>query len=133
MSGVKKIALKLLGGLFVVLAFIGAFLPLLPTTPFLLISAACFAKSSPRLHKKLLNNPIFGPLILNWQASRTIPKKAKCIALLMMFIALIYSCYLMRHSILLQILIVFLILFPMIYVFNIPNTKNDSLDEKKAP
>lgn len=67
---------------FVVLAIIGIALPVLPTTPFLLVAAACFAKSSKRCHKWLINNKLFGPIIHNWQQNRCIPKKAKSIAVL---------------------------------------------------
>ncbi|WOH37087.1 YbaN family protein [Thalassotalea fonticola] len=65
---------------FVVLAIIGIALPVLPTTPFLLVAAACFAKSSKRCHKWLINNKLFGPIIHNWQKNRCIPKRAKSVA-----------------------------------------------------
>ena len=75
--------LKIIGVFFVGLAALGAVLPILPTTPFLLVSAGCFAKSSPRLHKMLLSNKIFGPMIYHWQDSRSIPQRAKIIALIL--------------------------------------------------
>jgi uncharacterized membrane protein YbaN (DUF454 family) len=55
----------------------GAFLPLLPTTPFLLLAAACFVRSSPALHRRLLANRIFGPYLAQWQRDRTVPRDAK--------------------------------------------------------
>ncbi|QBY03848.1 DUF454 domain-containing protein [Thalassotalea sp. HSM 43] len=67
---------------FVGLALLGVFLPVLPTTPFLLVAAACFAKSSRRWHNWLLNNKLFGPIIHNWQTNRCIPKKAKRLAVI---------------------------------------------------
>ncbi|KGK00800.1 YbaN family protein [Thalassotalea sp. ND16A] len=67
---------------FVILAVIGIVLPVLPTTPFLLVAAACFAKSSTRCHRWLLNNKVFGQIIHHWQTSRCIPKKAKTLAIL---------------------------------------------------
>jgi uncharacterized membrane protein YbaN (DUF454 family) len=59
------------------LAAVGAFLPMLPTTPFLLLAAACFIRSSPALHRRLLANPLFGPLLAQWQRDRSVPRSAK--------------------------------------------------------
>lgn len=73
--------LKLVGYFFVILAFIGIILPLLPTTPFLLIAAMCFAKSSPELHEKLLNHKIFGPPLRDWDERRCIQCKIKLLAI----------------------------------------------------
>jgi hypothetical protein len=64
------------------LACLGFALPGLPGTPFLLLAAACLARSSPRLHNRLLANRVFGPLIANWQATRSIPRRVKQIAIL---------------------------------------------------
>jgi len=51
--------------------------PVLPTTPFLLVAAACFARASPRFYQRLLANPTFGPLIRDWREQRAIPRRAK--------------------------------------------------------
>jgi uncharacterized membrane protein YbaN (DUF454 family) len=69
-----------LGLVFLALGLIGAFLPVLPTTPFLLVAAAAFAKSSPRLHGWLLGHPVFGPPILNWEKHGAISVGAKRLA-----------------------------------------------------
>lgn len=65
------------GCLCVLLGAIGIFLPLLPTTPFMLLAAWCFARSSDRLHDWLLAHRTFGPMIQNWRDHRAIPRKAK--------------------------------------------------------
>lgn len=69
-----------LGGLFLALGFLGVVLPVLPTTPFLLLAAGCFARSSPRLHGWLVAHPVFGPPILNWQENGAISRGAKRLA-----------------------------------------------------
>jgi uncharacterized membrane protein YbaN (DUF454 family) len=66
------------------LGIAGVVLPLLPTTPFVLLSAYCFARSSPRMHDWLLANRTFGPLILNWEKHRAIAPRAKLLAVLSM-------------------------------------------------
>jgi len=74
----------LIGLTSLVLGIIGVVLPLLPTTPFVLLSAYCFARSSPRLHDWLLGHRLFGPLIANWERHRAISPRAKLLAILSM-------------------------------------------------
>jgi len=73
---------KLLGFIFVGLAALGVFLPLLPTTPFLLLAASCFAKSSDKWHQWLISNRTFGPIIQNWHEKKCISCSTKRVAIL---------------------------------------------------
>lgn len=73
-----------LGTLFVLLGIAGAFLPVLPTTPFMLMAAGCYARASTRFYNWLLNNPTFGPTILEWRRHRSIPWRVKLAAIAMM-------------------------------------------------
>jgi hypothetical protein len=63
------------------LAFLGAALPLLPTTPFLLVAAYAFARSSPQLHAWLTQHSIFGPLIENWRRHGAISPRVKWVSI----------------------------------------------------
>lgn len=62
------------------LATLGIFLPLLPTTPLLLLAAACFANSSEKWHRWLMEHNLFGPILKNWHERRCISRRAKIIA-----------------------------------------------------
>ncbi|GAB1478253.1 YbaN family protein [Paracoccaceae bacterium] len=73
-----------LGLLAVALGGLGLVLPVLPTTPFMLLAAACFAKSSPRLHGWLVRHPVFGPSLRNWAERGAISVGAKRAAALAM-------------------------------------------------
>lgn len=72
-----------MGTLFVLLGGLGVFLPVLPTTPFLLLAAACYARSSRRVYRWLLQHPHFGRLISEWREHRSMPYRAKRKALLL--------------------------------------------------
>jgi hypothetical protein len=74
---VARICLLSLGVLFAAIGVLGAFLPVLPTTPFLLLAAACFARTSTALHQRILANRMFGTYISQWQTDRTVPRAAK--------------------------------------------------------
>jgi uncharacterized membrane protein YbaN (DUF454 family) len=77
---VKRPVFFAAGGLLVAIGFVGAFLPVLPTTPFLILAAACFARSSPRVEQWLLNHRQFGPVLRSWREHGAIPRKAKLLA-----------------------------------------------------
>ncbi len=89
LTGPGKWLLLGIGWLAVGLAALGAFLPLLPTVPFLLVAAWAFARSSVRLHGWLYHNRMFGPLLRDWQEHGAIPLWAKVMAVLAMTLAMI--------------------------------------------
>ncbi len=120
--GMKKIILNICGLSCVVLAGIGTVVPGLPTTPFLLVAAACFAKSSPKLHNWLLTNKVFGPIIKNWQETRTIPKRAKWISLITVILVATCSIFTL-NNVYLKAMIVIILIFPIIFLFRLKETE----------
>lgn len=94
----KKHAVKLFffisGWVFLLLAIIGIFLPILPTTPFLIVSAGSFTKGSPRFHKMLLENKYFGKELRRWEDNKTVKRETKKKATILIFISFSLSIYL---------------------------------------
>ena len=84
LSPTARYLLLAIGWFFLALGAIGAFLPVLPTVPFLLVTAWAWAKSSKRLHTWLYGNPTYGPYLVAWDKHGVIPKRAKIMAVGMM-------------------------------------------------
>ncbi len=91
MKRLGKILLIIVGSIFVGLGFLGVFLPLLPTTPFLLLAAACYAKSSETFYNWLLSNRWFGKYIKDWREGRGIPLKTKVLSICLLILTIGYS------------------------------------------
>ena len=93
----QRLALLGLGYLCLALAAIGAVLPVMPTTIFLIIAAWAFGRASPRLRAKLLNHPRFGPSLRAWQAHGIIGRRAKRAALSAMALSWVLLALLARN------------------------------------
>lgn len=91
MRDTKALIWTMAGLLSLGLGLLGIPLPILPTTPFVLLAAFCFGKGSPRLRGWLVNHARFGPAISNWENHGAIPRKAKRYAAALMFAALMLS------------------------------------------
>ena len=116
-----RLAFLTFGTLFVALGIAGVFLPVLPTTPFLLLAAACYARASTRFYNWLLNNRLFGPTILEWRRYRSIPYRVKWTAIVLMGATLSISiAYFVPWPELQVALAIFGILLGA-YLYNIPS------------
>lgn len=78
----------ILGWFFVAIGLIGAFLPILPTVPFLILAAACFSRGSERAYAWLLNLPVYGRAVKKWQETRSIPLRAKILSTLILIVSM---------------------------------------------
>lgn len=89
----KKPIYIVLGSISLFLGILGAFLPVLPTTPFLLLTAALYARSSDKLYNKLMNHRILGGYIRAFREEKSIPLHAKIVAISTMWIVILYTIF----------------------------------------
>ncbi|GAA0455847.1 MULTISPECIES: YbaN family protein [Sphingomonas] len=93
-----RLAWLCLGLLLVAIGFVGMFVPLLPTTDFLILALPCFARSSPRLERWLLRHPRFGPALLAWRERGAIPRHAKLASCFGMAVGFGLFCWAVQPS-----------------------------------
>lgn len=86
----KKMFYLMIGHVCLILGIIGAFLPILPTTPFLLLAAFLYSKSSTRLHQWIISHKYLGPPLVDWQERGVIGMKAKILASAMITLVLVF-------------------------------------------
>ncbi|RJG15708.1 DUF454 domain-containing protein [Massilia cavernae] len=122
-----KTVLNIIGAIAVVLGILGIFLPLLPTTPFLLLASACFARGSTRLHGWLLGNRVCGEYLRNYEAGRGIPARAKVTVLVLLWASIGYSATAVGH-VALKAMLVCVALWVTIYLVRFVPTCQRSND-----
>ena len=115
----KKHLLISMGWFFIGLGGLGVILPILPTTPFLIIALALFSKSSPRFHQMLLNNDRFGPVLKEWEEQKTVSRQTKYKAFLLIIIAFSVSVAIVSGRIQLQLLLVSIAAILMVFIWRI--------------
>lgn len=103
-----KYILIILGSICLALGVIGIFLPLLPTTPFLLLSAALYVRSSEQLYQWLIHQKYLGTYIRNYREHRAIPLRAKIISIMMIWITLTYCAITISETIWIKALFILL-------------------------
>ena len=117
-----KILLTILGLLSLALGFIGIFVPLLPTTPFLLLAAACFFRSSKSFYYKLINSKHLGQYIRDYRENKRIPLRAKVFSLTLLWASLIYCIFFVANRTLwLQILLAIILIGVTIHIVSFKN------------
>jgi len=119
-STAARVSLVILGTTFVVIGVVGIFLPILPTTPFMLLAAWCYAKSSSRFYNWIMNNRVFGPIIQEWRKHRSIPKRAKWTAIVLLFSTFGISIFFFVPYFYVQVLLGIFCLSMVIFMWRIP-------------
>ena len=110
------------GTLSLVLAVVGMVLPLLPTVPFLLVTAACWSRASPRWHRWLLSRPRLGPAIARWERERTVPRRAKLTALALIVLSMGGSIWLVRDHAWLPWVLAGVAVLVILFILRLPET-----------
>jgi len=121
----KKTLFIIAGTVCLLVGAIGVFLPVLPTTPFLLLAAACYYKGSERMHRWLLNNKWFGNYIKNYKEGKGISMKGKLFTLSLLWITICYSVLVIISTLVIQIILVGIAIAISIHVITLPTFKKD--------
>jgi uncharacterized membrane protein YbaN (DUF454 family) len=100
-----RFVLIALGTIFLALGVVGAVVPGLPTTPFLLLSAACYVRSSQRLYTWLLNQKVFGKIIRDFRETRSISLRSKVISIASMWAMILLSIFIFIENLAVEITI----------------------------
>lgn len=113
-------------------AILGIFLPILPTTPLVILAAYCFSKSSKKLHSWLVNNPYFGEMIKDWESYGMIPLKAKIIATSMIIPSFAYTFIFVPVAIWIKIIVAMIGFYALYFIWSRPETAQQSLDRNQT-
>lgn len=124
---VKRQIYLILGGVFFFTGLVGVVLPILPTTPFMILAAGCFAKSSPRFHQALLNNRWIGQDLQRWERDHTMLRITKIRATWVIVIMFSISIAVLMGKLWLQIMLVAIALILLFFLWRVPEQSSQSL------
>jgi len=116
---VHKNLLIIFGWFFVLLGAVGVLLPILPTTPFLILALALFANSSPRFHQMLLNNRWFGNILKQWEMNKTVSRPIKKRASAILIISFSISITFLQGRLVLQLMLVAIAVVFLVFIWQL--------------
>ena len=121
----KKGLLIFAGTVFTAIGIIGIFVPILPTTPFLLLAAACYLRSSRRLYNWLLNNRFFGAYVRNYLHGRGMPRKVKIATIFLLWIAIACSIIFAVQALIIRVILLIIAAGVTVHIILIKTTPKD--------
>ena len=127
----KRIVLTIAGSLSLFLGVTGIFLPILPTTPFLLLSAACFIRSSDRLYRWLIGHRYLGNYIRFYMDYRAITLKSKVVSLAGLWIVILLSAFLFVDKLWIRLLLLFIAIAVSIHVLKMKTVTKEMMEQEK--
>jgi uncharacterized membrane protein YbaN (DUF454 family) len=107
------------GTIFVGLGILGIFIPILPTTPFLLLAAACYARSSKKFYDWLINNKLIGTYIKNYREGKGFPLKVKVFTISLLWITILFSVFFILHISWIKIILIIIAIGVTIHILTI--------------
>jgi len=119
-GNLKKGIFVVAGTISLGLGAVGVFLPILPTTPFLLLSAACYCKGSERMHRWLLSNKLLGSYIRNYKEGKGVSQMGKIFTLFLLWITICYSALFMVNNYIVQIVLFAIAIAVTIHIMTLP-------------
>jgi len=121
-----RVAFLIAGSILVGLGVVGIFLPILPTTPFLLLAAACYARSSERFYQWLLNHRWFETYLRPYREGKGIPMKAKVLSITLIWTMILFSILLIIHPLVVRILLILIAAGVTLYLLSLPNFRKST-------
>ena len=123
---VKRLLFTILGTLFLGIGCIGLILPILPTTPFLILAAACYVRGSDRIYQWMMRNRLFGEFIKNYLEGKGIKSKQKVVTLAFLWIMILLTTVYMMEHLLLRILLFIIAFTVSIHILKLPTFTSTS-------
>lgn len=131
-ENVIKVILVVSGTFFLFLGIIGIFIPILPTTPFLLLAAACYARGSKKFYNWLIGNKWLGKYIKNYREGKGIPINIKIITITLLWITILFSTVLIISNFLIQIILIIIAISVTIHIITIKTMNKNIIKTKKS-
>lgn len=122
----KNHTMIILGWFFVLLGLLGVLLPVLPTTPFMIVAAALFAKSSPRFHQMLLNNRWFGEVLRDWEERGVVSRRIKVRATMLIILTFSISIVMLHQQLGLQLMLLGIAITLLFFLWRIKESEGHS-------
>jgi uncharacterized membrane protein YbaN (DUF454 family) len=122
-DNVKRMLFVLVGTLFLAIGFVGIIIPVLPTTPLLLLAAACYLRGSERLHRWMIENRIFGEFIRNYREGRGIKPRQKAVTLAFLWMTISFSALYLIERLPVRILLFLIATAVSVHILALPSVR----------
>ena len=129
-KSVVKGILIVSGTFFLVIGIVGIFIPLLPTTPFLLLAAACYARGSQKIYRRLINNKWLGEYIKNYHEKKGIPLNVKIISTTLLWITIMFSIIFIVSNLVLRIILIIIAIGVTMHILTVKTLEKNRRNMK---